>query len=79
MCYSAMVWQGYHSFIRMFGAKLSVEDFVRLFQVRRNDGKAKIPKGMEDAFKNASVGSEKLIYDLVRRYRDKQRNKQLTE
>lgn len=79
MCYSAMVWQDYHSFVRKFGATLSIEDFVRLFEVRQNGGKAKIPKGMEDAFKNESAGSEKLIYDLVRRYRDEQRSKLMME
>jgi len=79
VCYSAMVWQDYHAFVRKFGAKLSIEDFVRLFEVRQNGGKAKIPKGMEDAFRNESAGSEKLIYDLVRRYRDEQRSKHMME
>lgn len=79
MCYSAMVWQDYHAFVRRFGAKLSIVDFVRLFEVRQNGGKAKIPKGMEDAFRNASEASEKLVYDLVRRYRDEQRSKHMME
>lgn len=79
MCYSAMVWQDYHAFVRKFGAKLSIEDFVRLFRVRENGGKVKIPRGMEDAFKDASAGAEKLIYDLARHYRDEQRNRHLME
>jgi len=74
-----MVWADYHAFVRRFGAKLSIEEFVRLFRVRENGGKVKIPRGMEDAFKDATVGAEKLIYDLARRYRDEQRNRHLLE
>lgn len=79
MCYSAMVWQDYHSFVRKFGARLSIVDFVRLFEVRQNGGKAKIPRGMEDGFAKSADGPEKLIYDLVRRYRDEQRSKHMME
>jgi putative SOS response-associated peptidase YedK len=79
MCYSAMVWQDYHSFVRKFGARLSIEDFVRLFEVRENGGKVKLPKGMEDAFRDPSSVAEKAIYDMVRRYRDEQRSKHMME
>ncbi len=79
MCYSAMVWQDYHAFTRRFGARLSIEDFVRLFEVRENGGKVKIPKGMEAAFSNAGEEGEKRIFDLVRRYRDQQSSTHMAE
>ncbi|UNK50148.1 SOS response-associated peptidase [Lysobacter sp. S4-A87] len=50
MCYSAQIWADYRKFAKVFGATISIQDFVRLYWERGRDGKARIPKAMDAAF-----------------------------
>ena len=46
MCYSAKVWADYRKYTKMFGAELSIHEFINLFQRRSTDARVVIPKGM---------------------------------
>ena len=50
MCYSAQVWSSYRRYLRKFDAKISIEEFIQLFELRLTDRRIKIAKGMEAAF-----------------------------
>jgi putative SOS response-associated peptidase YedK len=59
MCYSAQIRADYRDYVRMFGAQLSIKDFVKVFYGRQ-DAKLKIPKAMEAAFERGEVTPEEL-------------------
>lgn len=59
MCYSAQIRADYRDYTRMFGAQLSIKDFVKVFYGRQ-DAKLKIPKAMEAAFERDTVMPEEL-------------------
>lgn len=59
MCYSAQIRADYRDYTRMFGAQLSIKDFVKVFYGRQ-DAKLKIPKAMEAAFERDAVTPEEL-------------------
>lgn len=65
MCYSAMLWEDYHSYIRRFGAHISIDEFVRLFKRRRDGSRLLIPKGMADAFREPANAQEREIKALI--------------
>ncbi|HEY5851069.1 MAG TPA: SOS response-associated peptidase family protein [Lysobacter sp.] len=50
MCYSAQIWADYRKFAKVFGATISIQDFVRLYWERSQSGKQRIPKAMDAAF-----------------------------
>jgi len=58
MCYSAQIEADYRTYVRMFGAHISIREFVELFWTRAKGTKVKIPKGMELAFADAITGDE---------------------
>ena len=68
MCYSAMVWENYHSYVRSYGAIISIDEFVRLFKTRRDGGKVNIPKGMADAFMEPANAQEREIKSMIDAY-----------
>jgi len=69
MCYSAMVRQEHTKFVREFGAKVSIEDYVRLFWDRTQGGSAsRIPKAMEAAFAIPHSEEEREIARLIDRH-----------
>jgi putative SOS response-associated peptidase YedK len=75
MCYSAMVWQDYHSYVRRFGARISILEFVRLFEVRDAGGRVKIPKGLETPFVAAHEfggEDERYLAELIRRHHQRE-------
>jgi putative SOS response-associated peptidase YedK len=59
MCYSAQIRADYRDYVRMFGAQLSIKDFVKVFYGRQ-DAKLKIPKAMEAAFERDAVTPDEL-------------------
>ena len=65
MCYSAMVWADYRKYIKQFRAKVSIEEFVQLFQLRANGGKVPIPRGMEASFADPQTDDERSIKTLI--------------
>jgi putative SOS response-associated peptidase YedK len=68
MCYSAQVWAGYRKFVRVWGAVLSVEDFVRLYWERTTDAKLRIPKAMDADFDPPETPAEERIQALIRQH-----------
>jgi putative SOS response-associated peptidase YedK len=50
MCYSAMVWEEYRKYQRLYGTALSITDYVRLYWSRSQGGGERMPKGMDAAF-----------------------------
>lgn len=68
MCYSAMVWADYRSYVKFYGAIISIEEFVRLFKTRLEGGKASIPKGMADAFAEPATAQEREIKAMIDAY-----------
>lgn len=68
MCYSAQVWAGYRKFVRVWGAVLGVEDFVRLYWERTTDAKIRIPKAMDADFDAPDTPAEARIQALVRQH-----------
>lgn len=59
MCYSAQIWADYRDYVRIFGAVISIREFVQTFWHRREEGRLKLPKAMEAAFlESARAGDE---------------------
>ena len=72
MCYSAMIWADYRSYVRSYGAIISVREFVQLFQTRLDGGKVSIPKGMADAFLEPVNAQEREIKALIDAFNQKE-------
>lgn len=78
MCYSAQIQADFRQYVRMFGAQMSIEEFARLFFERAEGSKAKIPKGMEDAFRAPQSDAERDIAALIASF-DTQQTAQLEQ
>lgn len=65
MCYSAMAWADYRSYVKSYGAIISVDEFVRLFKTRLDGSKISIPKGMSDAFMEPANAQEREIKAMI--------------
>ena len=72
MCYSAQIRADHRIFVRLFGADISIREFVRLFYERHEGAAIKIPKAMEDAFAQPRSDDERRIKELVDAYRREQ-------
>ncbi|MCE4540692.1 SOS response-associated peptidase [Pelomonas sp. P7] len=59
MCYSAQIRADYRDYTRLFGAHLSIKEFVKLFYGRQ-EAKLKIPKALEAAFEHDATTPEGL-------------------
>lgn len=69
MCYSAQIRADHRTYVRMFGADISIRKFAELFYRRRQDSKLKIPKAMEEAFANPTTPEEREIHALIEEHR----------
>lgn len=65
MCYSAQIRADHRTFVRLFGADISIREFVRLFYERHEGTAVKIPKAMEAAFADPQSEDERRIKDLI--------------
>ena len=73
MCYSAQVRADHRTYVRLFGADISIREFVELFYNRLQPGsKIKIPKGMELAFAEPRTPEEVEIKNLIDVYKAEQ-------
>lgn len=61
MCYSAQIWSDYRKYTRLFGAHMSIKEYVDIFWRRTLDSKVKIPKGMEASFDEPTTDAEREI------------------
>ncbi|MCE4547736.1 MULTISPECIES: SOS response-associated peptidase family protein [unclassified Caballeronia] len=68
MCYSAQIQADYRRYVKMFGAQMDIREFARLFWERAEGSKAKIPKGMEDAFREPQSDDERQIKEFIDRF-----------
>ena len=68
MCYSAEVQEDYRWYIRTFGAKISIADFVHLYTARLADTKIRIAKAMDAAFAQPKTADERAVKALIDEY-----------
>ena len=72
MCYSAEVQEDYRWYVRTFGAKIDIADFVRLYTARMNDKTIRIAKAMDAAFVHPKTADEREIKALIDEYETSQ-------
>ncbi|WP_247394814.1 SOS response-associated peptidase family protein [Ralstonia pseudosolanacearum] len=69
MCYSALIRANYREFVRMFGAAISIREFVELYVERSEDKRLSLPKAMSAAFlESPASDEERRIVELIRSY-----------
>ena len=68
MRYSAQIIADYRKFTRMFGATMSIREFVDVFWHRRNDPTLNLPKAMEAPFLQPQTPEEAQIKELIDEY-----------
>jgi putative SOS response-associated peptidase YedK len=61
MCYSAQIQADYRKYVKTFGAHMDIEEFARLYFERAEGSKAKIPKAVDDAFRDPQTDAERQI------------------
>ncbi|SAK86069.1 hypothetical protein AWB76_06008 [Caballeronia temeraria] len=75
MCYSAQIQADYRKYVKTFGAHMDIEEFARLYFERAEGSKAKIPKAVDDAFREPQTDAESEIKALIDRYNQDQTTK----
>ena len=65
MCYSAEIEADYKKYVRMWGADISIKEFVRLYWDRSQGSKAKIAKAIDASFSNPQTDDERKIKALI--------------
>ena len=68
MCYSAQIEADYRKYTRMFGAHMSIREFVQLYWERVEGSRAKIPKAMDAVFADPRDVDERQIKALIDRF-----------
>jgi hypothetical protein len=58
MCYADQIVEDYRTYVRMFGADMSIRDLAQLYVERVEGSGAKIPKAMDGAFANPNTEDE---------------------
>ncbi|HEY7873386.1 MAG TPA: SOS response-associated peptidase family protein [Rudaea sp.] len=72
MCYSAEVQEDYRWYVRTFGAKIDIADFVRLYTARLSDKNIRIGKAMDAAFMDPKSDDERKVKSLIDEYNTSQ-------
>lgn len=73
VCYSAQIEAQYRSYVRLFGASLSIKEFYNLFWRRAKEAcTINIPRGVEDSFSDPGNEQEREIKALIDEYRARQ-------
>jgi hypothetical protein len=72
VCYSAQVRQAYQDYVRLFGAEISIREFVKLYASRELDAKVKTAKAMDDAFLLGDTPETREIAELIASWNKKQ-------
>ena len=75
MCYSAEVQEDYRWYVRTYGVKISIEDFVHLCTARLSNPKIKIAKAMDAAFADPKSDDERAVKSLIDEYNTAQATK----
>ena len=74
MCYSAQAWQDYRKYMRVHGAALGLDEFIRLFWDWRNNAPHKLPKAMVDAFADPATCPDPRIRQWIEAWKAQQAN-----
>jgi hypothetical protein len=72
MCYSAQIKANYGKYVRLFGADVSISDFVELFYHRQTNHRIKIPKSLEAEFTDAQSAEECAIKASIEAFKSSQ-------
>lgn len=72
MCYSAQAWQDYRKYVRVHGAALGLDEFIRLFWDWRNNAPQKLPKAMVDAFADPATCPDPRIRQWIDEWKTQQ-------
>jgi putative SOS response-associated peptidase YedK len=75
MCYSAQIQADYRKYVKTFGAHMDIEEFARLYFERAEGSKAKVPKAVDDAFRDPRTDAEKQIRASIERFNAEQTSK----
>ena len=65
MCYSAQIQAQYKRYVREWGADISIQQFVRLYWLRSEGAKIKIPKAMDAGFAHPETDDERKIKAMI--------------
>lgn len=65
MCYSALVWADYKTYVRDFNARISIKEFHDLFYRRLSNPKLNVPKAVELWFQHPTNDDEQRVKDLI--------------
>ncbi|MGA9341438.1 MAG: SOS response-associated peptidase family protein [Rhodanobacteraceae bacterium] len=65
MCYSAQILQNYNKYVRLWGADVDLDEFMRLYWDRSQGEKLRIPKGMDATFADPHNEIERRISSLI--------------
>jgi putative SOS response-associated peptidase YedK len=65
MCYSAQIVADYRQYVKMFGADVSIREFVDLYWSRAEGTAVKLPKAMDTAFAEPATEGERRIRSMI--------------
>lgn len=68
MCYSAQIKADYLRFVRAFGARLDLQEFIRLYWEREQGRAIKIPKAVDEFFAEPQFEEERRIKEMIDRF-----------
>lgn len=68
MCYSAQIKSSYAKYVRKWGAEISIRDFYRLYWLRSEGEKIRIPRAIDTWFASPASDDERQIRDLIERW-----------
>jgi putative SOS response-associated peptidase YedK len=68
MCYSAQIQANYKKYVRAWGADIDIKEFVRLYWLRQEGAKLKIPKGMDASLSDPQDFDERKIKTFINEF-----------
>lgn len=68
MCYSARIEADYHEYTRLYGADISIKDFVKLYWNRKEGAKLRIPKALDAALLRGNSAEEQQVREWIAQY-----------
>lgn len=75
MCYSAQIKADYQRFVRTFGARFDLQEFIRLYWEREQGRAIKIPKAVDALFEQPQSEDERRIKEMIDRFNQLQATK----
>ncbi|PMS38106.1 putative SOS response-associated peptidase YedK [Trinickia symbiotica] len=68
MCYSAQIKADYRKFLRTFGARIDLREFVQLYWEREQGRAISIPKAIDALFDEPQTNEEQRIKEMIARF-----------